>query len=108
MITSIVHNTVYKIGQNAHENWDLISKAKPFHFFFHLRSFPSCYVILECEDTPEIETIYAAAKLCKDRTKYKKIPDIYVDYCRCDNLRKTWKVGEVEYKSNKRVLKVKV
>lgn len=108
MIETTVQGIPCKIGQTPKENWDIFSKAKPDHFFFHLKSFPSCYVILECEEIPYIETIIECAKICKSHTKYKNVPNIYVEYCTCNNLRKTWTVGEVEYKRNRMVLKVKV
>jgi len=108
MIETTVHNIPCKIGTSAKENWEILEKAKPCHFFFHLSSFPSCYVILECDETPYMETIYECAKLCKSKTKYKKIPNLYVDYCTCSNLRKGWVIGEVEFISNRKALKVKI
>ena len=108
MLQTIIHEIQCKVGQNAKENWELIDKSKPEYFFFHLSSFPSCYVVLECENIPYIETIIACAKLCKSRTKYKNVPNLYVDYCTCGNLRKFWKVGEVEFRSNKKTLKIMV
>lgn len=108
MLETTVHGIPCKVGQTAKENWNLLANAKPEYFFFHLSSFPSCYVILECEEIPYMETIYECAKLCKNKTKYKNIPNLYVDYCNCGNLYKGWKLGEVLFHSNRKVLKVKV
>ena len=71
------------------------------YIFFHLSSYPSCYVILEYKDsdlTPFM--IQTAAHLCKNGTKYRTLKNVKVDWCRCDNLKKTDKIGEVIFKSN--------
>lgn len=108
MIITEINGIVCKIGQNAKDNWELLKCSKNTNYFFHLSSFPSCFVVLECDDTPYIETIYGCAKMCKSKTKYKNVPDIYVDYCMCDNVRKGKEIGEIVYISNKRVLRIKV
>lgn len=108
MLETFIHGIPCKVGQSAQENWKLLDKAKPEYFFFHLSSFPSCYVMLECDEIPYIETIYECAKLCKSRTKYKNVPNLYVDYCGYDNLYKGWKIGEVFFRSNRKVLRIKV
>ena len=39
-------NITYKIGQNASENWKILDESNKDDVFFHLKSFPSCYVRL--------------------------------------------------------------
>ena len=67
-----------KIGSNAIENWELLEKSKENNLFFHLSSFPSCYVILE-NDTkyfPSMYIIEQVALNCKLNTKYKNLKNI--------------------------------
>ncbi len=104
----IIDNIICKIGKNANENWELLDKAKDHHLLFHLSSFPSCYVILECNKEPTQEQIIECARLCKNNTKYKNMYNIYVDYTNCSNLQKGSKVGEIIFKSNKKVNKIKI
>ena len=97
-----------KIGSNAIENWELLEKSKENNLFFHLSSFPSCYVIYECENDNDItlETIKECAMICKNNTKYKNLKNIKVDYTFCKNIIKGDKIGEIIYKSNKKVKKI--
>ena len=96
------------IGSNAKENWNILDLANPDDVFFHLSSFPSCYLILESEGIPEYETINESALCCKNNTKYRNVPNIKVDYTLCSNVIKGTKVGEVIYKSNKKVFQIKI
>jgi hypothetical protein len=103
-----INNIKCKIGNNAEENWKILDEANDNHLFFHLKSFSSCYVILEIEE--EIEDIFKLNKIieetalqCKLNTKYKNLKYIKVDYCPVYNVIKGEKVGEVYYKSNKKV-----
>jgi len=106
-------NYTIKIGQNAHDNWDLLDQAKPYDIFFHLSSFPSCYVILEYNQIEDgkivIDHVYephiltTCAKLCKENTKYKLLSNIKVSYCKISNVYKGDIPGEVIYKSNRQV-----
>jgi predicted ribosome quality control (RQC) complex YloA/Tae2 family protein len=99
-------NFTCKLGQNATENWELLDAAKEHHIFFHLASFPSCYVILECDTNVSLEMIQIAANICKNGTKYRNLNFIKVDYCRCDNIYKGDKVGSVHYHSNRKVKQI--
>ena len=105
-----IQNINYKIGQNAVENWKIFDNSKSSYLFFHLSSFPSCYVILECEEEwkYDLSIIKEVAELCKNNTKYKNLRDIKVDYTQCGNIEKGEVVGEIIYKSNKKVNQVKI
>ena len=102
----IINNIICKIGCNAKENWQLLESSKDNDLFFHLSSFPSCYVILETDNIEDEETIKQAAFQCKNNTKYKNLKNIKVDYCFISNLEKGDIVGEVLFKSNKKVKKI--
>lgn len=58
-----IQNIKALIGSNANENWNILELSKPEYVFFHLSSFPSCYLILESEGFPVNETINEAALL---------------------------------------------
>jgi hypothetical protein len=98
-------NFICKSGQNAKENWNLLDQAKNHHVFLHLSSFPSGYVILEYDEDSKLSQfmLHTAAQICKNNTKYKKMKNIKIDWCRCDNLKKGDMIGEVYFKSNKKV-----
>lgn len=102
----LIENKNCLIGGNSKENWILLEKSKPEYLFFHLSSFPSCYVIYESLSETDIETIKQIALVCKKNTKYKNIPNIKVDYTLCDNVIKGDIEGEIYYKSNKKVKKI--
>ena len=99
----IVHNDILvEIGENAKENDLLISSSEPTDYWFHLSSFPSPHVVVHYH-SPDLDTIYFAANLCKENSKYRRLKNINVEYTSICNLRKTDKIGEVEYRSNRQV-----
>lgn len=102
----LIENINSVIGENSKENWKLLENTKPEYLFFHLSSFPSCYVIYESKEIPNIEIIKQLAILCKKNTKYKNIPNLKVDYTLCNNIIKGEIEGEIYYKSNKKVKKI--
>jgi len=101
-----IENLKCIVGQNAKENWEIFSTVNPEYLLFHLSSFPSCYVILETDIDPSIDIIKLVAILCKQNTKYKNVPNIKVDYTKCKNIIKGENVGEIIFKSNKKVNKI--
>ena len=94
------------VGSNSKENWKIFDEANEDNIFFHLSSFPSCYVILKTEEIVYMDTLKEAAKICKMNTKYKNVPNIKVDYTQCKNIIKGDKEGEIIYKSNKKVKQI--
>lgn len=99
----VVENIKIKVGSNAAENWKILDESSENNIFLHLKSFPSCYVIIDCEEYPSMEIINQAAKICKNNTKYKNMKNIKVDYTLRKNVIKGELVGEIFYKSNKKV-----
>ena len=102
-----IEETKIILGENATENWGILDDANPTHYFFHLSSFPSGYVILE-ESNPTIDMIVTCAMYCKTGTKYKNLKNLKVDYCPCYNLEKGEQTGEVIYKRRKLVKQIKI
>ena len=93
------------IGQDAEDNWNILSAAKGKHWFFHLTDYPSCYVILECNE-PTASEKQECARLCRDHTKYKLSGQVKVDATQCNNVkfdRRRDVVGECDYKDESKV-----
>ena len=103
MIQIYINNYLCLVGQNKKENWSLLDNSRESDILFHLSSFPSCYVILKATDIPPNEVIFKCAELCRSNTKHKNLKNIKVDYSFCSNITKGDNVGELEYKSNKKV-----
>ena len=98
-ITDSELNT-YKIGENKNENWEMLDTNGEFTWL-HLNSFPSCYVIIEDENATQ-DMIEFAAKLCKENTKYRNVPNLKICYTKCSNLKKASDIGSVTFKSNRK------
>lgn len=101
------NNIKYTIGENASDNWDLLSSSSDTDYFFHLSSFPSCYVIMESEN-PTNSMIEYGAMLCKKSGKYRYLTNIKIDYCKCENISKGAKIGEVIYIRPRQVKQIKI
>lgn len=100
-IHSTEDETIIKIGSNAKENWELVDSDETY-WWFHLNSYPSCHVVIECSD-PSEEHIILAAQLCKENTKYRNLRNLKICYTTCGNLKKGTDVGSVIYKSKRKV-----
>ena len=95
-------NVTIKLGQNAQENTLLVSESEPNYTWIHLESFPSGHVIVCC-DEPSNEVLAYAMKICLDGTKYKNMKNIKASVTKKSNLKLTDVLGEVEFKSNRKV-----
>ena len=104
MKTYVRDGYVIHLGKTAKKNWELLEGSKPHHYFFHLSSFASGYVILE-HDFEEVseKIIIECAEICKAGTKYRNLKNLKVDYCQCSNVMKGDNVGEAIFKSNRKV-----
>lgn len=100
------NETIFKVGKNASENWELLNENNNY-IWFHLESFPSCYVVC-CNEEPTDDMILYGAKLCKENTKYRNFNNIKISYTPLSNLKKAEKVGMVYIKSNRKVKKIGV
>ena len=101
-----INDIVVVLGQCAQENWDIIDFESDF-IWLHLNSFPSCHVIIQ-DESPDNETLQAAAELCKENTKYRNLKNIKVCYTKCSNLKKGSDIGSVIYKSKRQVKTISV
>ena len=94
-------DTIFKVGKNAKENWKLLEENQEY-MWFHLDSFPSCYVIC-CDENPSKELLLYGAQLCKLNTKYRNLKNLKVNYTKLSNLRKGEEEGSVYIKSKRKV-----
>jgi len=108
----IIFNDIkFVIGQNALENWYLLDYYKKInnqYTWFHLHSFPSCYVIM-CYDINDnyhnnIELLNYGAQLCKTYTKYKNLKNLKICYSSLKKLIKSQKIGEVIITGKKNII----
>lgn len=94
------------IGENAQDNWDIISKANQNDIWFHLANFPSCHVILRVPDNFTIkkvskQTLINCASRCKLHSKFANMSGkIKIIYTEIKNVSKADKVGAVNTKKN--------
>ena len=107
MKSYVYKNINFIIGNNAKENWQILDNMKDLnedYLWFHLNSFASPYVIMNCTknemekmyDKNEIKEILEfGAKLCKDNSKYKFLNDLKILYMPLKKLEKGNKIGEV-------------
>lgn len=90
-----------RIGENAQENWDLISDSSKMDIWFHLDKYPSSHVVIKVPSkTLKIEnlsssTINYAASLCKEHSKYIGQINIGVIYTYIKYIKKGDTVGSV-------------
>lgn len=101
-----IDDTNIKLGTNKKENWDMLKTNKKYTWM-HLNSFPSGYIIIEKEN-PDKEMLEIAGNFCKENTKYKNMKDIKICYTTVDNLIKGEKMGEVCFKSKRKVNTIKL
>ena len=103
----VFKNTNIFLGENKDENWNLIETSSENDFFVHLNSFPSGHVKIE-NKTFDQEIILYAGKICKQHSKYKNLKNLKICYCKYSNVLKGKKTGEVFFKSNRQVKKMKL
>ena len=101
----IENNVIYRIGQTAQDNTQLINDSNQDWLWFHLESFPSCHVVV-CQSEADSAIILQAANLVKEHSKYK-FKHIGISYCKINNLKHcAKKVGSVTFVSNRKVKKI--
>lgn len=113
---SIEYNNVFFIvGKNKINNWEILDKyylINNKYIWFHLRDFPSCYVIMlitmdelnMMENNIKNNYLYYGSELCKNNTNYKNFNKIKIIYTTINNLKKTKNVGEVKILDKKNIL----
>lgn len=95
------HDINIHVGENAEENWNLLDMNSEY-LWFHLKSFPSCHVVVE-NINPSSDVIQYAASICKSHTKYRNLKNLKINYTPLKNVRKAENVGSVCFISNRKV-----
>lgn len=103
----LLENIIIKLGQNKKENWELLDNSNDNFIWLHLDKFPSGYVIIE-DSSPNETVIKYAAEICKSHTKYRNFKNLSISITTINNLQKGENIGEVFFKSNKKVKKYKI
>lgn len=93
------------VGESAIENWKLLSRAKPWYYFFHLKNLPSGYGMLICENDEKIDkrVLIKSGEFVKTNTKYRNQNNVKVEYTLYNNVKRGDNTGEAIYKNNKSV-----
>ena len=114
MREAIYNEIKYIIGQNAQENWNILDNATKInsnYIWFHLNSFPSCFIIMyssieDLRDNSLNDYLNYGANLCKQNTKYRNLNDLKICYTSLKKLKKTNKMGEVIVTGKKNIIKL--
>lgn len=114
MRETIYNDIKYVIGQNAKENWNILDQAYKIncdYIWFHLNSFPSCFVIMyssieDLRDNSLNDYLTHGANLCKQNTKYRNLADLKICYTQLKKLKKTNKIGEIIISGKRNIIKL--
>jgi|LauGreSBDMM110SN_4_FD.fasta_scaffold402205_1 predicted ribosome quality control (RQC) complex YloA/Tae2 family protein len=86
------------IGQNSHENTELVDTSDQKNIWFHVANAPSCHVVLKTEckirDVP-LQVIKWCAHECKSRSKSKSVQNCEIIYTQIENVETTKIPGQV-------------
>ena len=85
-----------RVGQDKHENWQLLDDSDQNDLWFHVANAPSAYVILTVfpsQNTPK-QVIDYCADLCKTHSKQKHENKCDVMYSQIRNVSKGRHAGE--------------
>ena len=99
----------FYIGENQHENFDVIDLGKPDDLWFHINNMASCHVVaILPEDVEKNDLRYIikiGAILCKTNTnKLKSLNKIEIIYAQIKHVVKTLIPGCVEILSGKTII----
>lgn len=101
--TKSITNSRFVVGKNADHNWNLYKESGQTDTIFHLDKFSSPYVIVNVSlgDLTK-EQIYAAALLCKSKSKYKTMNNVGILYTSISNTSLGPKTGSFIINSNRK------
>lgn len=97
MIEFIDNDIIYKLGQNAQENFDLIDQAllnNKDYWWVHLNDYPSGHCIIETTKINN-QMINVAGRLIKMHSKYDSLKSLKLVYTQVKNIKKTQTLGQV-------------
>jgi len=100
-----VGSTIYRVGRNARENWNLIENAEDGDIWIHLHNQPSCHVVIESKKDITDEEILYGANLCKEYSKMKGKPT-RVSVLNASFVKKGKSVGEARLLRPPKIMKL--
>jgi predicted ribosome quality control (RQC) complex YloA/Tae2 family protein len=87
------------IGQNAQDNFEIIDKADPEYFWFHVHDSSSAHIIVSIPETVDKKeqryVIKKGAELAKQHSSKKSEKNVSIVYTKIKNVSKTDTIGTV-------------
>lgn len=106
-IASLKTDVTFHIGENRHDNFDVIDMADANDLWFHAKNVSSCHVVAELPD-PNIskkatqEIVVHGCRLCKEHTsKLNGTHNVEFIYTQIKNVTKTKTPGMVTHTDSK-------
>jgi predicted ribosome quality control (RQC) complex YloA/Tae2 family protein len=109
-IRSLLTNIKFYIGENRHDNFDVIDMGMSNDMWFHAKNISSCHVVAEMPDQElskrELQEILQnGCRLCKENTsKLNGIHNVEFIYTQIKNVRKTKTPGMVTLVESKTMI----
>ena len=97
----INNSIIFKVGENAEDNWKIILAADRNSWWLHADNCPSTHIIIDTDEVLEDDIQYAFS-LCKAYTKRKVTSYVLT---RVSNLKLGSKPGEVFFKKQTDLIK---
>jgi predicted ribosome quality control (RQC) complex YloA/Tae2 family protein len=96
-----IQGPTFTIGKNAEDNTRLVLASEPHDVWFHVQGMTSAHLVYKNPDNLSLDdlrsngTIYRMAVTLKQRSKYRKIPTLPMDYCYINDVTTTSTPGLV-------------
>lgn len=109
-IRSLLSDVKFYIGENRHDNFDVIDMGMPNDLWFHAKNISSCHVVAELPDDnlkkKELqEIIQNGCRLCKEHTsKLNGLHNVEFIYTQIKNVTKTKTPGMVTLSESKTMI----
>eukprot|EP00300_Choanocystis_sp_HF-7_P025121 c26798_g1_i1.p1 GENE.c26798_g1_i1~~c26798_g1_i1.p1 ORF type:complete len:106 (-),score=13.08 c26798_g1_i1:67-384(-) len=102
---TIMHDFgIIRIGENASENWTLLSNAKQTDLWFHVKNAPSAYVIMTPLESISQSNILECAKLAKQHSRLKHSHRCKISWTEAKNVKRGSQTGEAITRNIKEVV----
>jgi predicted ribosome quality control (RQC) complex YloA/Tae2 family protein len=107
-IDCINADIVFKIGQNAQDNFDMIDSAEPTDLWFHIDGRASLHVIVSIPEGVNkkqlLRIVTQGAVVCKQFSKYASEKKVEIIYAKIQDVVKTNVVGSVTLTKSKTII----
>ena len=99
---------VFRIGDNAEENFAIIDSSTPNDIWFHIDNCPSAHVVATIPEKMARKNLNSiirrGALICKQYSKYNKMKDVNIVYAKISSVVKTEMIGKVELLESKTII----